>query len=412
MQPRHYQTDISNKAADIIRKHGLVYLAMQVRCGKTATALLTAEALSQKLVLFVTKKKVIDGIIADHKALGLNFTLTVTNYEQLHNLEVAKFDIIILDEAHCLGQYPKPANKVKILKHICAGKPIIYLSGTPTPESYSQLFHQLHVSSHSPFRNYVNFYKWAKDYVDIRLKYFKGLKVNDYSNANQLKIKQMTDHLFLTFTQEEAGFKQEVVEEIVKIKMQPSTYYLADKLKKDRIFNGNNGNVVLADTGAALMSKLHQVYSGTVIDKKEEGLIFDRTKAYWIKENFKGKKIAIFYKYKAEEMMLYLTFGYDRFTSNPEEFSLSDSKWFISQISSGREGINLSTAEALIMLNIDFSAVSYWQARARLQSKDREEAAKVIWLFAEGGIEERVYKMVKQKKDYTLSYFKKDFGVV
>jgi hypothetical protein len=35
----------------------------------------------------------------------------------------------------------------------------------------------------------------------------------------------------------------------------------------------------------------------------------------------------------------------------------------------------------------------------------------VLWLFAEEGIEERVYKMVKQKKDYTLSYFKQDFEV-
>lgn len=410
MQPRPYQINISNRAADIVRQHGLVYLAMQVRCGKTATALLTAENLVTKKVLFVTKKKVIDGIIADHKALGLSFDLTVTNYEQLHNVTVNP-DLIILDEAHCLGQYPKPANKVKMLKKFSAGKPIIYLSGTPTPESYSQLFHQLHVSSFSPFREYVNFYKWAADFVQIKLKYFKGLKVNDYSNANQQKIKQMTDHLFLTFTQEQAGFKQSVVEEIVKIKMQPSTYYLADKLKKDRVFHGNSGNVVLADTGAALMSKLHQVYSGTVIDKKEEGVIFDRSKAYWIKENFKGKKVAIFYKYMAEKHMLYLTFGADRLTSNPEEFAQSDSKIFLSQISSGREGINLSTAEALIMLNIDFSAVSYWQARARLQSKDREEAAKVIWLFAEGGIEERVYKMVKQKKDYTLSYFKKDFEI-
>ncbi|MFO0478743.1 MAG: DEAD/DEAH box helicase family protein, partial [Bacteroidota bacterium] len=64
MKPRSYQTDIANRAADIVRRHGLVYLAMQVRTGKTATALLTAEALSQKSVLFVTKKKVIDGIIA------------------------------------------------------------------------------------------------------------------------------------------------------------------------------------------------------------------------------------------------------------------------------------------------------------------------------------------------------------
>jgi hypothetical protein len=221
----------------------------------------------------------------------------------------------------------------------------------------------------------------------------------------------MTDHLIIPFTQQEAGFRAEVEELTVSIKMEPSTYFLADRLKRDRVYIGRDNNVVMADTGAKLLSKLHQIYTGTVIDEKEEGLIFDRSKAYWIKDKFKGKKIAIFYKYKAEEIMLYLTFGYDRFTTDPHEFATSDSKWFLSQIQSGREGINLSTADALIMLNIDFSAVSYWQARARMQNKDREEASKVYWLFAEGGIEEKIYKAVKDKKDYTLSYFKNDYGI-
>jgi SNF2 family DNA or RNA helicase len=363
-----------------------------------------------EVILFLTKKKVISGILDDHKQLGLKADIIVTNYENIHHVK-QPFDIVICDEAHGLGQYPKPAQRVKKLKELCNGKPIIYLSGTPTPESYSQIFHQFYISSFSPFKDYINFYKWAKDYVDIRLKYFKGLKVNDYSNANQTKIKQMTDHLIIPFTQAEAGFKAQVDELTVSIKMEPSTYFLADRLKRDRVYIGRDNNVVMADTGAKLLSKLHQIYTGTVIDEKNEGLVFDRSKAYWIKENFKGKKIAIFYKYKAEEIMLYLTFGYDRFTTDPQEFAGSDSKWFLSQIQSGREGINLSTADALIMLNIDFSAVSYWQARARMQNKDREDSSKVYWLFAEGGIEEKIYKAVKDKKDYTLSYFKNDYGI-
>jgi hypothetical protein len=410
MHPRDYQISISDKAADIIRKYGLVYLAMQVRTGKTVTALLTAEKVGAGVILFLTKKKVISGILDDHNQLGLKADIIVTNYENIHHVK-QPFDIVICDEAHGLGQYPKPAQRVKKLKELCKGRPIIYLSGTPTPESYSQIFHQFYISSFSPFKDYINFYKWAKDYVDIQLKYFKGLKVNDYSNANQTKIKQMTDHLIIPFTQAEAGFMAEVEELTVSIKMEPSTYYLADKLKKDRVYIGKDNNVVMADTGAKLLSKLHQIYSGSVIDEKDSGLIFDRSKAYWIKENFKDKKIAIFYKYKAEEIMLYLTFGHDKFTTDPQEFAGSDSKWFLSQIQSGREGINLSTADALIMLNIDFSAVSYWQARARMQNKDREDASKVYWLFADGGIEEKIYKAVKDKKDYTLSYFKNDYGI-
>ncbi len=65
----------------------------------------------------------------------------------------------------------------------------------------------------------------------------------------------------------------------------------------------------------------------------------------------------------------------------------------------------------MIFFNIDFSAVSYFQARDRLTSKDRTKMNKVFWIFSEGGIEERIYQSVLSKKDYTLSIFKSDFDI-
>jgi hypothetical protein len=112
--------------------------------------------------------------------------------------------------------------------------------------------------------------------------------------------------------------------------------------------------------------------------------------------------------FPAEGVMLKAMFNW---TDNPEEFNTSTDKVFISQIQSGREGIDLRTADALVMLNIDFAAVSYWQVRERIQSKDRETAAKVYWIFSIGGIEQKIYKAVHGKKDYSLSYFRKDFGI-
>jgi hypothetical protein len=53
--------------------------------------------------------------------------------------------------------------------------------------------------------------------------------------------------------------------------------------------------------------------------------------------------------------------------------------------------------------------VSYFQARARLQTKDRTKSAKVYWLFSRGGIEEKIYRAVMKKKDYTLAHFKRDY---
>lgn len=62
---------------------------------------------------------------------------------------------------------------------------MIMLSGTPTPESYSQYYHLFTLSNNSPFKEYKNFYKWANDYVDITQKYLGYAQVKDYSNARR-----------------------------------------------------------------------------------------------------------------------------------------------------------------------------------------------------------------------------------
>jgi superfamily II DNA or RNA helicase len=407
MELRDYQEEISTEAAKLLEWAKIAYLALEVRVGKTVTALATAKKYGATSVLFVTKKMAIGSIEKDYKAYNPGFALTVINYEQLHNLETS-FDLIIIDEAHSIGQYPIRARRTNLLKKICAEKPIIYLSGTPTPEAYTQIYHQLWVSSFSPFKAYINFYKWAKEFVHIKKKYLYGRELNDYSNANKAKIEEHIKHLFITYTQGDAGFGQQIKEEVIKVRMRPVTYKVANNLIANRVVIGKRGNELVADTEVKLMQKLHQIYSGTVKDETGQALCFDNSKVDFIAHHFRGKRIAIFYKFVAEGQMLAQQFG-DRVTTSPEEFNCSEDKIFISQIQSGREGINLSTADCIVMLNIDFSAVSYMQARARLQSKERVKEAKIFWVFSEGGIEDKIYKAVIGKQDYTLSWFRKDF---
>lgn len=408
---RDYQIQISNEGVERLRAYGLVYLSMQVRTGKTLTSLSIAEKYGAKEVLLLTKKKAIASIQKDFESLQPSFDLYVTNYEAAHTLVGRKgWDLIILDEAHSLGQFPIAAERMKVVKKICEGLPIIYLSGTPTPESYSQIYHQFACSSFSPFKAYKSFYAWAKDYVVVKKKYFYNREVNDYKGAIKDKVEADIKHLFLSFTQEEAGFTQMVNEHILKVKMKESTYFLASKLRARRVFIGKQGEEVIADTEVKLMQKLHQIYSGTVLTEDGQAMCFDRTKADFIAQHFAGKKIAIFYKFRAELEMIRWAFR-AQITESPEEFNHRHDLVFCSQIISGREGINLSSADALVMFNIDFSHLSYWQARARMQTQDRQEACNLYWVFAEDGIEEKIYEKVKAKQDYVLSYFRKDFKV-
>jgi SNF2 family DNA or RNA helicase len=408
---RDYQLSIAVSAAVLLKEHKIAYLSMEVRTGKTITALHSAQLYGAKKVIFLTKKKAIASIEKDYQGFKPSFSIMVTNYEQLQNFQEEDFDLIICDESHCLGQYPIMAERTKLLKNITQGLPIIFLSGTPTPESLSQIFHQLHISSFSPFAEYKNFYAWANaGYVHKKTKYVFNRQLNDYSQANEQMINDKIKHLFLSYTQKEAGFIQSVKELVLKVEMKGSTYALADKIKTRRVHIGKDGQEIIADTEVKLMQKLHQIYSGTVLTESCTAIIFDTYKADFIKSYFKGKKIAIFYKFKAEFTALLKVFG-EQITLSPEEFNETRNKIFCSQIQSGREGINLSTADALVMYNIDFSSVSYQQAKARIQSKDREKECLLYWIFSERGIEEKIYERVIGKQDYTLRWFKKDFGI-
>jgi hypothetical protein len=407
---RDYQEEISTETAKLLEWIKIAYLALEVRTGKTLTSLAAAEKFGAKVVLFVTKKKAISSITDDYDALGPSYVLDVINFESLHLLVRTDYDLVIVDEGHCISQYPTPAERTRLLKKICAGLPILLLSGTPTPESYSQIYHQLWISSYSPFKEWPTFYKWvAAGFVTLKKKYYFNREIPDYSDANKEKIDEYTRHLFLSYTQAEAGFTQEVQEKVITVRMMETTYVLVKKLLSNRIYIGKGGEEILADTAVKMQNKLHQIYSGSVIQENKEGIVFDYTKANYIRDHFKGQKIAIFYKFKCEGLMLIATFGYNRLTEDPQEFNQRDDKIFYSQVQSGREGINLGTADALIMFNIDFSSVSYQQARARIQTKDRQKAAMLYWIFAEGGIEEKIYKRVIAKQDYTISYFLKDY---
>lgn len=308
---------------------------------------------------------------------------------------------------HNCGAYPKPNKTTKIIRDKYAHLPMIFLSGTPHPESYSQIYHQFWVSNYSPFSQYKNFYYWARDFVTVTEKYLGYAKVNDYSKCNIDKVRPYIDRYFITFTQKQAGFETEVKENILWCEMQPETYAMINELKKNKVIEMEDGEVILADTGVKEMSKLHQMYSGTVKFESGVGYIIDTSKADFIKEKFNGHKIAIFYKFKQEYELLKQIYG-EYLTDNLEDFNTT-SKNIALQIVSGREGISLRNAKYLVYLNMDFSAVSYWQSRDRMTTMERQ-SNEVFYVFSKGGIERKIYQAVLNKKDFTLSVFKQTYN--
>ena len=404
MEFRDYQKEIIDKGIDVLGEHGFVYIAMEVRTGKTLTSMGIAQGMDMNSMLFITKKKAISSIEGDYQMYGPSFDIQVINYESLHKIE-GTFDIIVLDEAHGMGAFPKPSKRSKQVKILIQKNDplVILLSGTPTPESYSQMYHQIYSIPGNPFKKYKNFYRFCDDHVNVTQRPINGLYIKDYSKGRATIMDAMQPY-FISFSQKEAGFKVDTIENIMHVKMSNITHNIARQFKKNLVVEGKD-EVILADTPVKLMMKLHQIYSGTVKFESGASQILDFTKAEFIKDQFKGKKIGIFYKFKEELNALKEVFQ-DNLTADLKEF-VNTGKNIALQIVSGREGISLRQAECLVYYNIDFSATSYWQSRDRMTTKERLKND-VYWIFSQGGIEDDIYKAVINKKDYTLNHFKKD----
>ncbi len=405
MKFREYQKDIISKGIDVVGEYGFVYLAMEVRTGKTLTSMGIAQGMGAKSVLFITKKKAISSIVSDYNLLNPSFEIEVINYESLHKIQPKIYDLVVLDEAHGIGAFPKPSKRAKDVKTIIQKNDpmVILLSGTPTPESYSQMYHQVYAIPSNPFREHKNFYRFCDTHVNVTQRMINGLSIRDYSKG-QKSIMDAMQPFFLSYSQKEAGFKVRTNEKVMHVKMNPFTYNLANKLKSDLVVQGKD-EVILADTPVKLMMKLHQIYSGTVKFESGSSQILDLSKAKFIHKSFKNKKIGIFYKFKQELLALKKVFQ-DSITTELDDF-VNGNKSIALQIVSGREGISLRQADCLVYYNIDFSATSYWQSRDRMTTKDRLNN-NVYWIFSQGGIEDQIYKAVIGKKDYTLNHFKKD----
>jgi len=399
LELRPYQLKNANDCANIINNYGIVYLQHQVRTGKTLTALKTCELVGAKKVIFLTKKKAISSIQGDYDNFGFDFDITVTNYENLHKINHT-CDLLVLDEASCLSAFPKPSNRTKKIRELFGNKRMIFLSGTPASESYSQWYHQFWVSFKSPFREYVNFYKWAKDFTTESFIYTSYGQSRDYSKALTDKIDLRINNVVHKYTQKEAGFENVINKKLHFVDMKPSTYTIISKLKRDLVIEGKT-ETILADSAVKLMSKQHQLGSGSIIFESGNVGKLDNSKALYIKNNIKGK-LAIFYYFKEELNILLDEFG-DLATTDLKEFNTTD-KHFIGQQYSNAMGVNLSKADKLVYYNFGFSGTQYIQSLDRLTIKDRKET-EVNFILANNTLDKKIWEVIEQKKNFTLKIY-------
>lgn len=390
----------------------IVYLAMEERTGKSLTALLIAEGIEVRSILIITKKKALKGwqeLLAQYKT-DKDFVLM--NYHQAWKA-IGTYDLVILDESHnYLSAYPKigaTAEQLKVqrkkgnpnkniydaVKKLTFQKPIIYLSATPYAQGPQLLYHQLALSSWTPFR-YTNFYNWFRAFgISYQIE-VRGRKVNQYDRCKSDLVVQMCEHFFITKTRKELGFEFDPVDKLHYIPLAPDTRAIYNELLEHKLVDLDEYHEPLVcDTVMKLRTSLHMLEGGVAkidfLGKANYLILSNYEKIWYIKKHFGDKKsMVIMYNYKAELTKLQSQFK----------------KATLLQATSYAEGVDLSHYDDLLIYSQDFSTARHTQRRARQCNKQRTKPITIHYLLVKGGLSEQVYKTVSvNKKNFVDSVF-------
>ena len=391
MKPYEHQIEITDKGYSILKQYGLCYLSLEEKTGKTLTSILITEMSKTKRILIITKKKTLEGWNETLNNYSTTKTYTAINYESLHKLTDTSYDLAIIDETHAnLSTYPKVGKTWKTVHKFTSKLPIIYLSATPSVQTFSQLYHQLKLSAWSPWAKYKNFYEWFKVYGIENIIWLGGRQVKQY-NECQVQAFEDVKHLFISYTRKELGFEHEPNDIIHYVELSDETKKLYNELNKHNVIEALD---YVADTPMKLLVGLHQIEGGTLKNEDNYTTLRNFEKIEYIKREFGDSSSAvIFYHYKSEEVKLMEHFKNAR----------------ILQATSFAEGVDLSMYRIFIIYSMDFSTARYTQRRARQCNMQRGEAIDVHFLLVKGGISEQVYETVAvNKKNFVNKYFDKE----
>jgi len=352
VKARPHQLEGANWAIATMRTHGCAYLSWKERTGKTLTALTTAEISIANKVLIVTKKKAIKGwndTLAEWKH---KTKFTIINYESLHKV-VGEFDMIIVDEAHhAISSTGRPSKTWKMLHKFTHKKAILYLSATPYAEHLGLIYHQLKLSSWTPFKE-RNFYDWFKVYGKSNLTRTPYGLVEQYNKYDDEAILAKISHLFNFKTREEVGIEHEPTVNLIKVALDPYTIKLMKELVTHSVIEFGDEQIV-CDSPMKQRS-VHYQLEGSTIKGNVEILLPTREKVCYIIENYPSD-VVVMAHFIAERALLRLML--------PEATILSSD--------GDAEGVDLSNHEKLVIYSMSEKTSKFTQRLARQANHDRK----------------------------------------
>ncbi|NCB01181.1 MAG: hypothetical protein EOM67_03315 [Spirochaetia bacterium] len=391
-----------------LQDKGYVYLAGKPRSGKTLTAILVCEKTSDRIqnILVVTKINAIPGWTKFIEGYLIKKKYTVINYEKLgtateHNskwtyklkVNPKDFDLVIIDESHNIGAFPKPSGRWRVIKKVCEELPHINLSGTAIVESPNSIFHQMCFSKYKPFYH-DNFYKFFSEWGKPYCIQAAGRMIQQYDKY-QPKLLDEIDQFTVYMTQEDAGISHDLQaqDQVHYVTLDEETKDVYNYLQKHLlVYVEGLPEPIVGDSTMKLRVSLHMVESGVAKIGEEYFLLGNTEKVDYIKNTFGDHEgLGIMCHFLGERKLL--------------EKHFKKAKIYSSNAHS--EGVDLSHLSSFVILSSDYSGAKFIQRRERIVNINGSNTLHVLHILVKNAISEQVYKKVSKKEDFNNETYKR-----
>lgn len=349
----------------------------------------------RNLIFDLTDKKQFDKFITyidgfDHKIGIINYELAFRRPK----LAMLENFTLMLDESSLIQNENSKRSKF-ILKKL-QPKNVILLSGTPTGGKYERLWSQLHLLGWNIKKK--TFYNQYVDYHYEDNEGFPLMIIDGYKNEERLKRKMRQHGCHFLKTDEVFDLPEQIHQ---TIRVQTTKEYR--KFRKDCIISVD-GVELIGDTTLTKMLYERQLCGQYNKEKLE---------AFRDLVESTNDRLIVFYNFTEElKALCKIAWDNDRPVSivNGKQKDLlpyenvETSITFI-QYQAGAMGLNLQKANKIVYFTPPLSSELFEQSKKRIHRIGQEKTCFYYYLTCKGSIEEKIYRTLAMRRDYTDALF-------
>jgi len=356
------------------------------------------------------------------KAFAADAEYYITNIDAakwvVENVDLTEFDTIILDESTSVKN-PQAKRSKAIYKISKSLTHRIIMTGTPSPSSILDLWHQLYCVDDGE-RLGASYYAFRAATCEPERVGMNVHAVKWHPKPGSTEVvADLIEDIVIRHELEDVLDMPERIERVLEFEMEPSHRRAYETLKKNSLIEIMNTPIVSAVHAASLQNKLLQMTSGTLYKDDHKSLRFSSARYDLInelvEENDHPTIIACNWNHQIEELVKNADKRGIKHATINGKTSVEDRNLAVLAVQAGTiqalyaniaalsHGVTLTGATRCIFASPTFNGEQFIQFKHRIFRAGQTKRTETILIQAKDTLEERVYRILQGKLDRQTS---------